>query len=131
MYATARDVTEEARAAQELREAKEVLETRVGRTHRASSRGPTTSLRKSERRFRALVEHGSDSFALVDAGNRIRYLSPAVSHRWRATRTRRVDRASPTLEHTQPRRYPWSVERHAKTHREPRQAGPRDLATAP
>ena len=38
------------------------------------------SLRKSERRFRALIEHGSDSIALIDADSRILYLSPAVTN---------------------------------------------------
>jgi PAS domain S-box-containing protein len=71
MYATARDVTDSVRADLELREAKEQLEARViERTRELSDR---------ERRFRALIEHGSDSIALVDADNTILYLSPAVA----------------------------------------------------
>jgi PAS domain S-box-containing protein len=58
MYATARDVTD---SVEQLAAANE-------------------SLRKSERRFRALIEHGADSIALIDAGNRILYLSPAVAN---------------------------------------------------
>ncbi len=58
MYATARDVTD---SVEQLAAAND-------------------SLRKSERRFRALIEHGADSIALVDADNRILYLSPAVSN---------------------------------------------------
>jgi PAS domain S-box-containing protein len=33
----------------------------------------------SERRFRALLEHGADGIALIDAENKILYLSPAVT----------------------------------------------------
>lgn len=36
------------------------------------------SLLDSERRFRALIEHSSDSISLIDANNKIMYLSPAV-----------------------------------------------------
>jgi PAS domain S-box-containing protein len=77
LYATARDVTDEARAAQELRDAKEQLEARVAERTRALAEAMET-LEKSERRFRALIEHGSDSIALIDANNNIQYLSPAV-----------------------------------------------------
>ena len=58
MYATARDVTD---SVEQLAAAND-------------------SLRKSERRFRALIEHGADSIALIDADNRILYLSPAVTN---------------------------------------------------
>jgi two-component system, cell cycle sensor histidine kinase and response regulator CckA len=37
------------------------------------------ALHNSERRFRALIEHSSDSIALIDANNTILYLSPAVA----------------------------------------------------
>ena len=77
MFATARDVTDDARAAQELREAKEQLEARVAERTRALAEANET-LHKSERRFRALIEHGSDSIVLIDANARIIYLSPAV-----------------------------------------------------
>jgi PAS domain S-box-containing protein len=79
MFATARDVTEEMRAQQELREAKSQLEARVLERTSALELA-NESLRLSERRFRALIENGSDSIALVDAHNRILYLSPAVTH---------------------------------------------------
>ncbi len=79
MFAAARDVTEDARAAQELRDAKEQLEARVAERTGALADAYDT-LRKSERRFRALIENGSDSIALVDADNRILYLSPAVAN---------------------------------------------------
>ncbi|HEV7608565.1 MAG TPA: PAS domain S-box protein [Steroidobacteraceae bacterium] len=79
MYATARDVTDAAAAAVSLREAKEQLEARVEqRTHELAQANET--LRKSERRFRALIEHGSDSIALIDGDNKILYLSPAVAN---------------------------------------------------
>jgi PAS domain S-box-containing protein len=79
MYATARDVTSAAAASEALREAKEQLEARVEqRTSELAQVNET--LRKSERRFRALIEHGSDSIALIDADNRIMYLSPAVAN---------------------------------------------------
>jgi PAS domain S-box-containing protein len=79
MFATARDVTEDTRAAQELREAKQQLESRVAERTRALAEA-NESLRKSERRFRALIENGADSIALIDADNRILYLSPAVTN---------------------------------------------------
>ena len=37
------------------------------------------NLRNSERRFRALIEHSSDSVSLIDAQNNILYLSPTVA----------------------------------------------------
>jgi PAS domain S-box-containing protein len=77
MYATARDVTDDHAAAMALREAKEQLEVRVEQRTRELA-AANESLRKSERRFRALIEHGSDSIAMIDADNRILYLSPAV-----------------------------------------------------
>ena len=79
MFATARDVTEEKRAELELREAKEQLEQRVAERTRALEDANAT-LASSERRFRALIEHGSDSIAMVDASNKILYLSPAVAN---------------------------------------------------
>ncbi len=39
----------------------------------------TEALRRSEHRFRALLEHSSDGIALIDADNKILYLSPSVS----------------------------------------------------
>jgi PAS domain S-box-containing protein len=78
MFATARDVTEEVRAAEELRQAKEQLEQRVEQRTRALAEANET-LEKSERRFRALIENGADSIALIDGDNRILYLSPAVA----------------------------------------------------
>jgi PAS domain S-box-containing protein len=79
MYATARDVTDATAAADALREAKEQLEVRVEQRTRELALA-NESLRKSERRFRALIEHGSDSIAMIDADNRILYLSPAVTN---------------------------------------------------
>jgi PAS domain S-box-containing protein len=79
MYATARDVTDAAAAAQDVRAAKEQLEARVAE-RTAELALVNENLRKSERRFRALIEHGSDSIALIDADNRILYLSPAVAN---------------------------------------------------
>lgn len=61
----------------ELREANDQLEHRVGERTRELAQAVET-LQHSERRFRAIIEHGSDSVALVNADNRIIYLSPAV-----------------------------------------------------
>ena len=66
MYATARDVTDAARAEHELREAKEQLELRVAERTRELA-GNRIAAQRSERRFRALIEHGSDGVALIDA----------------------------------------------------------------
>jgi PAS domain S-box-containing protein len=79
MYATARDVTDQHAAATALREAKEQLEVRV--EQRTSELAlANDSLRKSERRFRALIENGADGVALIDANRKILYLSPAVTN---------------------------------------------------
>jgi PAS domain S-box-containing protein len=77
MYGIARDVTDSVRAEQELRDAKEQLETRVAERTRELGEALDT-LRKSERRFRALIEHGSDSIALLDRNATVLYVSPAV-----------------------------------------------------
>jgi PAS domain S-box-containing protein len=78
MYATARDVTDAVAAARALQDARDQLELRVEqRTAELATAYET--LHKSERRFRALLEHGADSIALVDADNKILYLSPAVA----------------------------------------------------
>lgn len=79
LYATARDVTDAHAAAVALREAKEQLEVRVEERTRELGQA-NESLRKSERRFRALIEHGSDSIAMIDNNSRIIYLSPAVAN---------------------------------------------------
>ncbi|HKU89881.1 MAG TPA: PAS domain S-box protein [Steroidobacteraceae bacterium] len=77
MFASARDVTDAVRAEQELREAKEQLETRVAERTRELQES-IEATRRSERRFRALIEHGSDSIALTDLSRKILYMSPAV-----------------------------------------------------
>jgi len=79
LYATARDVTDAAAAGEALRAAKEQLELRVAERTRELARA-NESLGTSERRFRALIEHGSDSIAMIDKNNRIIYLSPAVAN---------------------------------------------------
>jgi PAS domain S-box-containing protein len=78
MFAAARDITDVARTERELREAKELLERRVQERTAELERAHET-LKLSERRFRALIENGSDSIALVNADNKIIYLSPAVT----------------------------------------------------
>jgi PAS domain S-box-containing protein len=77
MYATARDVTELKQSEQELKELNESLETRVWQRTAELAR-VNESLRNSERRFRALIEHGSDGIVLIDPDNKIRYVSPTV-----------------------------------------------------
>jgi len=79
MYATARDVTDAHAAALALRDAKEQLEERVEQRTRELANA-NESLGKSERRFRALIEHGSDSIAMIDRNSRLIYLSPAVDN---------------------------------------------------
>jgi len=78
MFGTARDVTDEVRAAEELRDAKERLEVRVAERTRALE-DAYESLRKSERQFRALIENSSDAIALTGPDRRFRYLSPSVT----------------------------------------------------
>ena len=78
MYATARDVTDAAAAADALREARDQLEVRVEQ-RTAELATANKSLRQSEHRFRTLIENGADGIALVDADNRILYLSPSVA----------------------------------------------------
>jgi two-component system, cell cycle sensor histidine kinase and response regulator CckA len=53
-----------------------------------------------ERRFRALLEHGSDSIALISADNKIIYLSPAVTRVEGYTPDELLGRSP--LEHTHP-----------------------------
>ncbi|MBC8007135.1 MAG: PAS domain S-box protein, partial [Prolixibacteraceae bacterium] len=45
----------------------------------AARRQTEDALRNNERRFRALLEHSSDSISLIDEDNRILYLSPSVA----------------------------------------------------
>jgi PAS domain S-box-containing protein len=78
MYAIARDVTERKHMEEVLREAKEQLEVRV-QERTAELAQVNETLRQNERRFRALIEHGGDSIALINAENKILYLSPAVT----------------------------------------------------
>jgi PAS domain S-box-containing protein len=77
MYATARDVTETKQAEKELQDLNERLETRVWE-RTAELAQVNESLRNSERRFRALIEHGTDGIVLIDPNNRILYASPTV-----------------------------------------------------
>ncbi len=78
LFATARDVTEEVRASQELRDAKDQLEVRVAERTRALEEA-NESLLKSERQFRALIENSSDAISLTGADRVFRYLSPSVT----------------------------------------------------
>jgi PAS domain S-box-containing protein len=77
MYASARDVTELKQAELAMRDLNESLETRVWE-RTAELAQANESLRNSERRFRALIEHGSDGIVLIDPDNRIKYVSPTV-----------------------------------------------------
>lgn len=72
------DITKRQEAENEIRRLNETLERRV-EERTAALTAATEQLRQHERRFRALIEHSSDSIALIDANNRILYLSPAVS----------------------------------------------------
>ncbi len=79
MFATARDITDVVQSERELREAKQSLELRVAE-RTAELEKVNAELAMRERRFRALIENGSDSIALIDQDNRILYLSPAVQN---------------------------------------------------
>ena len=79
MYATARDVTDAARRRRGAARGQGTARARVEQRTRELA-AANESLRKSERRFRALIEHGSDSIAMIDADSRIIYLSPAVAN---------------------------------------------------
>ncbi len=61
-----------------LREANEHLEARVVERTAELERA-NHSLQRSERRFRALIEHSADAVLLFDANHRISYASPAVT----------------------------------------------------
>jgi PAS domain S-box-containing protein len=78
MFATARDVTDAARAESELLLAKQQLELRVAERTRALAAANET-LEKSERRFRALIENSGDSIVLANSEHRILYVSPSVT----------------------------------------------------
>ncbi len=78
MYATARDVTDQVRAANELREAKEQLESRVVERTRALE-AAYEAMRQSEARFRALIENSADCIALTSLDRKFLYMSPAVT----------------------------------------------------
>ncbi len=79
MYATARDVTDQVRDANELREAKEQLETRVADRTRALE-AAYDAMRQSEARFRALIENGADCIILTNLQRQFLYVSPAVTN---------------------------------------------------
>ena len=78
MYATARDVTELRDAERVRNELNVVLEDKVRERTEALAQA-NDSLRNSERRFRALIEHGSDGITLIAPDNRILYVSPTVT----------------------------------------------------
>jgi PAS domain S-box-containing protein len=78
MYGTARDVTEVKEMERALREANERLERRV-QERTAELQETNAALRLSERRFRALIEHGADGISVVSANGDQLYLSPTVA----------------------------------------------------
>ena len=80
MYAIARDVTDSVRAEQELRDAKEQLEASVAERTRELGEAQWTRCSKSEHRFRALIEHSSDSITLIDAESAHPLLEPSVAN---------------------------------------------------
>jgi len=63
------------------RRGREAIRPSAGRkpAHPGGRSAAEESLRQSERRFQALIEHSADSIALIDKDNRILYLSPAVT----------------------------------------------------
>jgi len=78
MFATARDVTDEIDAANQLRAAKEQLEARVAERTRDLEQA-NDFLRQSEQRFRALIENSADCISLTDADRKFQYVSPSVT----------------------------------------------------
>ncbi len=78
MYATARDVTELKKMEQALRQYNSQLELSVRERTSELSEANATLLR-SERRFRALIEHAADAIAVVDANDKFTYASPSVA----------------------------------------------------
>ncbi len=78
IYATARDVTDQVRAANDLREAKVQLESRVVERTRALE-AAYEAMRQSEARFRALIENSADCIALTSLDRKFLYMSPAVT----------------------------------------------------
>jgi PAS domain S-box-containing protein len=77
IFSTARDVTDSVRAELELRAAKEQLEARVQERTR-ELQASNEALLRSERRFRALIEHAADSIVMVDRERKFLYASPAI-----------------------------------------------------
>jgi PAS domain S-box-containing protein len=78
MYATARDVTELRKSQEAMIDLNDQLEARV-EERTAELAQANESLLRSERRFRALIEHGSDGIVLIAPDNRILYVSPTVT----------------------------------------------------
>ncbi len=74
----AADVTRRVLAQQELQQAKDELERRVAE-RTADLEGANEGLRRSEERFRALIENSSDGITVVDAEGNVKYESPAVA----------------------------------------------------
>lgn len=92
MLATLRDSTARVRQEEMLREFNDALEQRVQeRTLQLESSNQKLNreitersaaeeaLRRSEHRFRALLEHSADGITLIDAHNHILYVSPSVA----------------------------------------------------
>ncbi|HTF87620.1 MAG TPA: CHASE3 domain-containing protein [Planctomycetota bacterium] len=77
MFAVRRDFAGRQQAEAALRGTNDQLEARVA-ARTAELVHANESLSHSERRSRAILEHSADSIALVDAENRILYMSPAV-----------------------------------------------------
>jgi PAS domain S-box-containing protein len=99
MYATARDVTDLKKSQLALLDLNDQLEARV-EERTAELAQANESLQRSERRFRALIEHGSDGIVLIDPDNRIRYVSPTVERVEGYTPADLLDRFG--TEHTHP-----------------------------
>ena len=77
MYAIARDVSEIKRKDEALRQSKDDLEIRVNERTAELAR-VNESLLRSERRSRAMIEHGGDAIMLSGEDGKTLYVSPAV-----------------------------------------------------
>ena len=81
MWAIVRDITERRRAAEELRQAHDLLEKRV-QERTAELQATNTALRESEERYRTLAETSPDAIFILDRNIRVAYVNSAAAALW-------------------------------------------------
>jgi PAS domain S-box-containing protein len=79
IFAIRRDFAGRLRAEMQLREAKDELEVRVIERTRDLAES-NEEIKRSERRFRALIEHSTDAVTLIDQKGQFQYASPAIAN---------------------------------------------------